>query len=172
MTKLTYKKLCLIFLQKDKMQNMVDIYDIKYKIFELFFPITYTIFIFLIVFILFYFFVLKIFFKEEKNTKKEEVIIKIDKIKEKLKYLEDNIESLNRSIFYKEVDRLIRNIIFRDTKNTNIFFATLSEIRNIFWDEDFYLIFKKNYFLIFDDKENDNLEVRKEILQNIKNQIF
>lgn len=151
---------------------MVDIYDIKYKIFELFFPITYTIFIFLIVFILFYFFVLKIFFNEEKNTKKEEVIIKIDKIKEKLKYLEDNIESLNRSIFYKEVDRLIRNIIFRDTKNTNIFFATLSEIKNIFWDEDFYLIFKKNYFLIFDDKENDNLEVRKEILQNIKNQIF
>lgn len=150
---------------------MVDIYDIKYKIFELFFPTIYTIFVFLIIFIFVYFFVLKNFFNDEKNTKKE-IIIKIDKIKEKIKYLEDNIEFLDRSVFYKEIDNLIRDILFKNTKNKKVYLMTLSEIKDMFWNEDFYLDFKRNYFILFDDKKDDNLTLRRDILENIKNKIY
>lgn len=150
---------------------MVDIYDIKYKIFELFFPTIYTIFVFLIIFIFVYFFVLKNFFNDEKNTKKE-IIIKIDKIKEKIKYLEDNIEFLDRSVFYKEIDNLIRDMLFKNTKNKKVYLMTLSEIKDMFWNEDFYLDFKRNYFILFDDKKDDNLTLRRDILENIKNKIY
>jgi len=136
-------------------------------------PINYIIsFILIIFFIIVYFY----FFHEEKIESKEEV--KKEKPKKRqikqekdfniiIKNIEENHLEDPKDFFYKELSYILKEIL-EEKWYKKIWTMTFDEINNIkIWDELKNLI-KQLYYKEYSKFINDNLEIRKKYINEIK----
>lgn len=146
---------------------MKDINDIQTFIFWFLYSGDYFFIIFWVIFFAAFYFLLQYFFwfKWEMNKKIEKV--EDDGLKERLRYLVDNISSMERDIFYREVGIFLKTAIYKDSQDKSVFFMTLSEIEKHF-QNSYNTILKEVYYLEFDGKREDSLEIRKNILKKIE----
>ncbi|MBW7955068.1 hypothetical protein H3C61_04620 [Candidatus Gracilibacteria bacterium] len=114
---------------------------------------------------------LKIFFKEEKKEIKIDTKDIINKeIKQRFDYIILNINNFSREIFYREISIFLRFVISKNILNNNIFFMTITEVKNNIKSE-FVEDLEKVYFLEFNHNLEDSIDVRKNILEKIKNKL-
>lgn len=146
---------------------MGDIYDIKTNIFWFIYSIDYLFIIWTIVFLVLFYFLVNYFFNFNNTLIRKVENISDDNIKNRFKYLIENIEKLSREIFYREVSLFIKMLIYKKFKDKSVFFMTLSEIEKYFKNE-YNFILKEVYYLEFNKNLEDNFKVRKGILKKIE----
>lgn len=146
---------------------MKDIYDIQTFLFGFLYSGDYFFILFWVIFFAAFYFLLQYFFwfKWEMNKKIEKV--EDDGLKERLRYLVDNISSMERDIFYREVGVFLKTAIYKEFQDKSVFFMTLSEIEKHFANS-YNSILKEVYYLEFDGKREDSLDIRKNILKKIE----
>lgn len=147
---------------------MSDIYDIKTFLFWFLTSVDVSVFLGAILFFVFFYILIVAFFTPEK----QEISIDIshiddDFIKKRFQYILDNASHLERSIFYREVNIFLRNLIQKDTLRNDIFTLTLDEIEKNIQTSHFEVL-KNTYFLQFNPSQKDWLDVRKNLLEQIK----
>lgn len=145
---------------------MIDIYDIKTITFWFLYSWDYLFLIFWIVFLVSFYFLITYFFWFQYHMSKKIETISDESIRKRFAYLVENRESLPRNIFYREVSIFLKMLVYKEIKDKSIFFMTLSEIeKNI--QNKYNALLKEVYYLEFDGQSEDNLEIRKNILQNL-----
>ncbi len=152
--------------------KMTDIYDIKWLLLWDYMNLTFSL-IFIVIFIISYF----LLFYRKKETKVEQKII-VEPIKHKeidydklVNELENNILNYNEEVFYHKIDKILRLYIFQKWYK-NIESLTLEELNKLNLDNIFINLFKNIYFKEYAENIKDNLELRKEYLQRIKDLVL
>jgi len=147
---------------------MTDIYDIKAIIFWVPINILYSLIILLILIIAYWFLF--------KTTKKQEVIEfkipEIRKIYHLIEDLEENIQTYKTDEFYHQLDKILRLYLSNKKRIHNIEELTLKEMEQLDLDSVFIDILKNIYFKEYAKDIEDNLNVRKEYLEKLKNLII
>nr|MDD3720459.1 BatD family protein [Candidatus Gracilibacteria bacterium] len=155
--------------------EMKDINDIKgpksFFNFSFWFIPIFLVFLFFIGF----YYLLKYYFmgKEEKNMNKEVEIkrekSKTDYFKDKLKHIEKNIETYDKSEFFALINDFLREFLEYKGLNhaRNMTFKELESHKNLI-DLDLFRIIKDTYFYEFMEEEDEGKIDKKEILSEIK----
>lgn len=143
------------------------IYDIKNILFWFIYSINYLVLIFWIIFFICFYLLLFYLFniKEEKNIVKEIEYIENfkEKIKEKIKKLEENYKFMSEKDFYNESLEIIKDIIYNQFNDKKVYNLTLSEIKNNY-EIKFINFFEYLYIQNFTQtKENNEIKIIKEI---------
>lgn len=150
---------------------MTDIYDIKLQLWQFIYSIDYIVIIFSLLFFIIFYLILKLFFKEEKENIKIDTKDIINKeIKRRFDYIISNIDNFSREIFYREVSIFLRFVISKKNFNNNIFFMTITEVKNNIKSE-FIEDLEKVYFLEFNHNLEDNITIRKKIIEKINTKL-
>ncbi len=154
-----------------KNKIMTDIYDIKDLLLWNCINLIYSL-IFIVLFVIIYFILFK---KETKQVIKQKVQEK-PKIKNidyatLIQDLENNLDNYSSEEFYNKIDKILRlylsNIWF-----DNIQTLTLIELEKIELDEIFINLLKSIYFKEYAQNIEDNIELRKEFLEKLKNLVL
>lgn len=143
------------------------LYDIKNILFWFIYSINYLVLIFWIIFFICFYLLLFYLFniKEEKNIVKEIEYIGDfkEKIKEKIKKLEENYKFMSEKDFYNESLEIIKDIIYNQFNDKKVYNLTLSEIKNNY-EIKFINFFEYLYIQNFTQtKENNEIKIIKEI---------
>lgn len=143
------------------------LYDIKNILFWFIYSINYLVLIFWIIFFICFYLLLFYLFniKEEKNIVKEIEYIENfkEKIKEKIKKLEENYKFMSEKDFYNESLEIIKDIIYNQFNDKKVYNLTLSEIKNNY-EIKFINFFEYLYIQNFTQtKENNEIKIIKEI---------
>lgn len=146
---------------------MTDIFDIKTFLFWFIYSIDYLFIIWVVIFFILFYFLVKYFFSIDNQLIKKVENITDKWVKDRFDYLVKNIEKLSREIFYREVSLFIKILIYKKFKDKSIFFMTLSEIEKNFKNSHNEIL-KEVYFLEFNDKLDDSVKLRREILKKIE----
>lgn len=155
--------------------EMKDINDIKWP--KSFFNFSFWFIPIFLVFLFFigFYYLLKYYFmwKEEKNMNKEVEIkrekSKTDYFKDKLKHIEKNIETYDKSEFFALINDFLREFLEYKWLNhaRNMTFKELESHKNLI-DLDLFRIIKDTYFYEFMEEEDEWKIDKKEILSEIK----
>ena len=150
---------------------MEDIFDIKFLNFAFLFSYEYLFLLWLIVFFGFYYLVAVKYFSLHNSQKKEVEYNpssqEINENEQRIQYLEKHIWDFDRGLFYREVGLFLRKCMFDIFWENQIYFMTATELVSRFpskYQSIFFVVYKKE----FDAQSEDSLEVRKEILQKIR----
>lgn len=146
---------------------MTDIFDIKTFIFWFLYSGDYFFIFWVVIFFIFFYIILHYFFDRKSFVDINTEAIENEKIRKRLEYLIENIDSFSRNIFYREVGIFLRLLIYKKTQDRQIFFMTLQEIQKKIKDE-YYILLQEVYYLEFNKNLEDNFEIRKKILEKIK----
>jgi len=146
---------------------MTDIYDIKTFLFWFIYSFDYLFIVWTVFFLVFFYFLLNHFFGIDYKLSVKTKSISNDEIKKRFDYLVRNVENFDREIFYREVSLFLKILINKKFGDNRVFFMTLDEIQKTF-KNPYNDILKEVYFLEFNDKLEDNLKLRKEILKKIE----
>ncbi len=151
---------------------MTDIYDIKPLLLWNCINLIYSL-IFIVLFVLAYFILFK---KETKQVIKQEVIQEKPKIKNidyipLIQELENNLDNYSSEEFYHKIDKILRLYLSSIWFN-NIQTLTLIELEKIKLDEIFVNLLKSIYFKEYAQNLEDNIELRKEFLEKLKNLVL
>ena len=151
---------------------MTDIYGIKPLLLWNCINLIYSL-IFIIFFAIIYFILFK---KGTKQIVQKEVIIEKPKIKNidyatLIQELENNLDNYSSEEFYHEIDKILRLYLSSIWFN-NIQTLTLTELKKRELDEIFINLLKSIYFKEYTQNLEDNIEVRKEFLEKLKNLVL
>lgn len=151
---------------------MTDIYDIKPLLLWNCINLIYSL-IFIVLFVLAYFILFK---KGTKQVIKQEVIQEKPKIKNidyatLIQELENNLDNYSSEEFYHKIDKILRLYLSSIWFN-NIQTLTLIELEKIKLDEIFVNLLKSIYFKEYAQNLEDNIELRKEFLEKLKNLVL
>lgn len=149
---------------------MKEIHDIQTYVFWFFYSLHYFVLLAIILFFVCFYIGLQYYFHhiKPKNEIEEKIEdIEDDGLKQRFHYLLDNVRSLERHLFYREVWIFLKFAINKQTHNPNIFYMTLQEIKKHITC-DYNDILEEVYYLEFDKNRVDNLEKRYEILKKIE----
>ncbi len=149
---------------------MNDIYDIKLHFWQFIYSIDYIVIIFSLLFFIIFYTILKVFFKEDKKIIIDTKDIINKQIRDRFEYIISNIDIFSRDIFYRELSIFLRFVINKKNFNENIFFMTMTEIKNNIKSE-FLDDLEKVYFLEFNHNLEDNHEVRKNLITKINSKL-
>lgn len=145
---------------------MIDIFDIRGNI--LWLPFDFVYIILYALFLLFLYFIFRYL-----DNKKVISLTQIDNSlyeKEQINYLFllENIDiNLEKNIFYSEIISIFRD--FLDEKIwKNISNMTFSEIKNLSLEENIESLICSIYFKEYKSEIEDNIELRKKILNEVK----
>jgi len=157
---------------KYKYKIMTDIYDIKDLLLWDYANLIYSL-IFIILFVLAYFILFK---KGTKQVIKQEVIQEKPKIKNidyatLIQDLENNLDNYSSEEFYHKIDKILR-LYLSSIWFDNIQTLTLTELEKIKLDEIFINLLKSIYFKEYAQNIEDNIELRKEFLEKLKNLVL
>ncbi len=147
---------------------MTDLYDIKIDVFQFLYNYNYLIFVWILLFLfLFYVFLYFVLNYDYKMNKKIE-LIEDDFLKERFENIYNNI-SIDRSIFYRELSIFLKYLILKEYKinNWDIFYMTYSQMKDNFRKSNYIDIFEEVYFLEFDMKKDENIDLRRNLLSKI-----
>ena len=151
---------------------MTDIYDIKPLLLWNCINLIYSL-IFIVLFVLAYFILFK---KGTKQVIKQEVVQEKAKIKNidyatLIQELENNLDNYSSEEFYHKIDKILRLYLSSIWFN-NIQTLTLIELEKIKLDEIFINLLKSIYFKEYAQNLEDNIELRKEFLEKLKNLVL
>lgn len=150
---------------------MTDIYDIKANMLWLPFDIIFSL-LFIIFFIIFYIILNKYFNKEEKENVD---ILQCNMSTEKenkdyleiLKNIEENYVWSQSEIFYAKLDEVLRDFL-EEKQEIPISKMTFEEIKSLNLEIGLEKLIKKIYFREFDKNISDNIDSRKEVLEEVR----
>jgi hypothetical protein len=125
-----------------------------------------------VLFLVILYFVWK-YFTKQKEVKKEKIktnfwkVESIDDFKKDLENLEKNYLNSNKDIFYQKLSEILKNIFLYKTKK-DISKLTLSEIKKIKLNQKLINLIENIYFKEYAKQIDDNAEIRKNLILEIK----
>lgn len=149
---------------------MTDIYDIKQNI--LWLPIDLFYSVVFVLFYIFFYIILSKYLNKDKVLK-EEIIEKESITKGKVDYIEILEEIKNKylnsskEIFYSKLSEVIR-LFLEENQEKPISKMTFEEIKSLNLEKNIENIIKDIYFKEFQKDIEDNYELRKKVLDEVK----
>lgn len=150
---------------------MNDIYDIKANI--LWLPINLFYSLVFVLFYIFFYVILSKYLNKDKEKKVKMLHCNISTKKEEINYINilKNIEekylTSSKEIFYSKLSQLIR-LFLEENQKKPISKMTFEEIKSLNLEKNIENIIKDIYFKEFQKDIEDNEELRKKVLEEVK----